>query len=1488
MQLRTRSVGFVRTEGGILPPDLLERVRALDRTLPGFTEATYGLRRTERFGEAITRAWLRLQSAWATFAAEVDQLPDSDPATTPTRERFLLPLFEELGYGRLAPVRAVELDGKSYPVSHAYAEVVPLHLVGAHVPLDRRSRGVAGAAGQSPHGLVQELLNRSPERLWGIVSNGRTLRLLRDNASLTRQAYVEFDLEAIFAGEAYADFALLWHLAHRTRLEPRVPEDAEEGSAPRADGAWIERWSAAAAESGTRARDKLRDGVQEAIEALGSGFLRHPANGELRRALVAGALTTQDYYRELLRLVYRLILLFVAEDRDLLLDPQASTRARERYGQYYSTARLRHLAERRRGTRHADLYAGFSVVVRALGSEDGAPAIGLPPLGGFLFGPEACPHLDAAAIANADLLDAVRRLATIEEKGVRRIVDYRNLGSEELGSIYESLLELHPELDTVAGSFALRSAAGHERKTTGSYYTPTALITELLDSALDPVLDEAARKPDPAQAILDLTVLDPAAGSGHFLVAAAHRIARRLAQVRTGDEEPSPDAVRASLRDVIGRCLYGIDLNPMAVELCKVSLWMEAMDPGKPLSFLDHHIVLGNSLLGTTPRLLGEGIPDEAFAPLEGDDRRVVADLRRRNRQERGGQQVLAFGPAVSDLVRPVAEALEALEALPADSPAQLARKELAWADLQASAASARAKLVADAWCAAFVIEKRPGVPVLTQGMLRQLIAAPDRVDPALRDEVGRLAEQYRFFHPHLTFPGVFRVPPAGYEPEDPGAGWSGGFDVVLGNPPWERVKLQEKEWFAARRPDIAAASTAAARKRLIDRLAVDDPTLYRAWLAALRQADGESHLVRDSGRYPLCGRGDVNTYAVFAELMRNMIGGTGRSGVIVPSGIATDDTTKFFFRDLVEHGSLASLFDFENKRIFPAVHSSYKFCLLTLTGSRRPVRAAEFVFFAHATADLADPERRFTLSAEDFALLNPNTRTCPIFRSRRDAEITKAIYRRVPVLANEEGREAGNPWGVSFMAMFHMSNDSGLFRTREQLEADGWRLEGNVFIRKSERYLPLYEAKMVHQFDHRFGDYRMQPPGSGDTQLPDMPVAFLADPDYAVLPRYWVAEDEVAAQLSGRWDRGWLLGWRDICRSTDVRTVIAAVIPRAAVGDKFLLMMPALPSRSVAALLPALDSCVFDYCARQKLGGTSLKYYVMKQLPVLPPAQLAESPPWQRSGSAAEWTLPRVLELTYTAWDLYGFARDLGWDGPPFRYDPERRALLRAELDAAFFHLYGIERDDVDYIMDTLPIVRKHDEQAHGEYRTKRLVLEAYDAMDDATRSGRPYRTILDPPPADPSVAHPPRPGEPPGRWIEPDEGRRAGAHAVTGAPLEAVAGSPARSAYPGRRTHGMPGSRAVDRRPGWPAATAGTDGTAQGSLDQLARSALAGDAWLPESAIDPAELQPGRAVRHRSWGTGTIVWVRGAGHSTSLVVRFPSGDHEIVFGLGMLEFAS
>jgi hypothetical protein len=404
------------------------------------------------------------------------------------------------------------------------------------------------------------------------------------------------------------------------------------------------------------------------------------------------------------------------------------------------------------------------------------------------------------------------------------------------------------------------------------------------------------------------------------------------------------------------------------------------------------------------------------------------------------------------------------------------------------------------------------------------------------------------------------------------------------------------------------------------------------------------------------------------------------------------------------------------------------------LSGTDRPVHEASFFFFARSVAELRDPERRFTLSPDDLALINPNTKTAPVFRSRRDAEITKGIYRRVPVLIRD-GDPDGNPWGVEYQRMFDMTNDSHLFRTVDELHAEGATLTGNIWTRGTQKWLPLYEAKMAHHFNHRFGDYALKPDDDGGSALPDPPLSSMQDPTYVVQPRYWVAEPEVRGAMRDP-KAAWLLGFRNITNATNERTFLSFAVPPAAIGHSSPLLATARQNDAVP-LIAILASYALDYVARQKLGGTNMTFFIVKQLPLPAPNALDAPAPWAR-GTTREWIQARCLELTYNAWDLGGFAADLGYHGPPFRCDPTRRELLRAELDAAFFHLYGIERDDVDYIMDTFPIVRRKDEAAHGEYRTKRLILERYDALAEAAANDTEYKTILDPPPADPRVAHP------------------------------------------------------------------------------------------------------------------------------------------------------
>ena len=1357
----------VRSEGGLLPPDLLRRLLDRHSALAGTRPEDYGLSPGERVNEVITHSWNRLRRHYGEFRAAAANLPDGEAGTGLTNDKWSLPLLRELGFGFLAASAGPEIGGRTYAIRRFFGPVA-VHLVGRGLSLDRRAAGQRGAAAANPHGLVQEFLNRSDGHLWAIVSNGLRLRILRDNQALSRQSYIEFDLEAMFAGEVYSDLVLLWLVVHASRFVPR------EGERP--ETCWLEQWTREAEQQGARALGELRGGVERALRILGRGFTSHPRNAALREALRTGAISADGFHGQLLRVVYRLIFLFVAEDRTLdgqsLLHPRddsdGARAAREVYAAHYGTARLRHLAGRIKGSRHGDLWRQFRLLADALSGEPDLESarwrLALPALGSFLWSRESTPELNDAELTNHDFLEALRHLAFTRQNKVLRPVDYRNLATEELGGVYEGLLELTPRVSGDGADFTLAKFAGNARKMSGGFYTPDSLVQCLLDSALDPVVEEAVRGKtgaDAERAILDLKVCDPAVGSGHFLVGAAHRLARHLARVRAhaaGESEPSPLLYQHALRDVIGRCLYGVDMNPMAAELCRVSLWLEALEPGKPLSFLDHHIRVGNSLLGTTPELIEAGLPDEAFKPLQGDDRKMCSGLRRRNKAERESRQqdmgylMVAEPSAEYDTL---GSRIRWIDESPDDTLGEVRGKEAQFRRLVVSGEYRHRQLVADTWCAAFVQVKGVGTgrdPALciTTDTLRGLEADPDALAPAQRREVERFAREYQFFHWHLAFPEVFE------------GGGGGGFDCVLGNPPWERVKLQEKEWFAVRSPEIADAPNAAARKCMIRALADDDPELYRAFFDALRRSEGWSHLMRNSGRYPLCARGDINSYAVFAEGMRNVVNERGRVGCVLPTGIATDDTTKFFFQDVVGTKSLVNLFDFENRRgLFPDVDSRMKFCLFTSgSGAQAAADHAEYVFFAHAVEELHDPERRFTLSPEDISLLNPNTRTCPTFRSRSDAELAKAIYRRVPVLVREArgGEPEDNPWGIRFNRMFDMSNDSHLFHTREQLEADGWQLVGNVFRKDGMEYLPLYEAKMTQIYNHRAADVVVSDRAHQRKAQPKtLGLGELVDPCRFAMPLYWVDEQECVRAIGDAWDRRWLLGFANVTSPTNARTMNPVMFPWAGAGNSMPVVLATREASDFQFLYANMCSFAFDYTVRQKLGGVNLNFFLLKQCPVISVERLDQMCPWDSSQSVRDWITVRVIELSYTAWDLEPLAADSGWDKPPFHWDERRRILLRCELDAGIFHLYmptaddgswrqarysngcpGDEthkqltelkrrfptpRDAVAHIMATFPINRRDDEGRHGEYRTKRLIIEIYDSMQASTANNEPYR---------------------------------------------------------------------------------------------------------------------------------------------------------------------
>lgn len=1343
-QKRALSLSYdtLKLEGALLLPDLLEK--AVQGQASHGNEAAYQTPKGFSLQEEYGRAFRIAQAQWKAFAT---RMPRSDlDAADLTRQFVEEFLRDALGYADLAGQSApIEIGDRRYPIDFLagqtgqFAIVLAPHDLGLDEAdprfVPRHVSDSGGPRKKSAFQLTQEFLNASPNHLWGLVTNGRQIRLLRDANTLTRPSFLEFDLESILENARYPDFAALWRLLHASRLNgPNT--------------VW-ESWRTEGQQEGARVRDGLREGVTQALIVLGSGFLHHRKNETLRHRLISGELPANapdghGYYQQLLRLVYRLIFLFAVEERGLLHpkdDSPDAIAARRIYAEGYSAARLRDRCLRRPAQdQHDDLWQSLSIVFRGLAR--GEAHLALPALGG-LFTTDQCPDLDGASLENRDLLAAIKHLRWSNRSGTLAPVDYRNMGPEELGSVYESLLELVPDPDPHARRFGFvgltteGSTQGNARKTSGSYYTPDSLVQELIKSALDPVIEARvqARPEAPTEALLSITVLDPACGSGHFLLAAARRLAEKLAQLRAPEGAVRPEDYRHALREVVGHCIYGVDRNPMALELARFALWLEGFEEGRSLSFLDHHLVCGDALMGITDLdQLTHGIPDAAFKPLSGDDKAVCKALAKENKDglkafaKRKADPNQSLALEQGDLIAERAR----LEALPGDTLEAIHAKQAAWQAYAAHEQSSRLHQAADLFVGAFLAPKdNPAVQETTPTSRNLFLALYTQQTPQELAEVHQApriaaaqeqARTARALHWPLVFPQIFSA---------------GGFDCVLGNPPWERIKLQEEEFFATRHPLVATAKNKAERAQRIAWLehgclarniypelehqaqeCEAEQRLHAEFIAARRTAEATSlfaHIKADEGgRYPLTGVGDVNTYALFAESISQFVLPSGRAGFIVPTGIATDDSTKSYFSEIVAERKLVCLLSlYEIRGWFKDTDDRKSFCLLTLGNQD----IAEFLFDAQTVEDFREPRKWFRMKPDDFLLVNPNTSTCPIFRSESDAELTKKLYRGVPVLI-EDGPPQQNPWGIHFMTMFHMASDSKLFHDEPAIGR-----------------LPLYEAKMIHQFDHRWTTYT-----DGGTR--DVAASERADPDFQVSPRYWVDAVEIEQRLTEKgWGQGWLIGWRDIALRSVERTMIATVVPRMGIGHTLPILLSAQTPLLMAALLGNLGALVLDFIARVKVGGTHLTYSYFKQFPILPPDRYTDSD--------LAFIVPRVLELTFNAHDLKPWAEDLGYDGEPFLFDPERRAVLRAELDAWYARAYGLTRDELRYILDpaevmgadypseTFRVLKNNELKTFNEYRTRNLTLREFDRMALADASGKPYESLLVPPPGEQSGPH-------------------------------------------------------------------------------------------------------------------------------------------------------
>ncbi len=1210
--------------------------------------------------------------------------------------------------------------------------------------LDTRDKDGETMAG-TPHGQILRYLSTaesaSENRIrWGILTNGGVWRLYDYRSRPRASGYFEADLKTLL-DPGNEDGFRVFHLLFR-----RDSFTLQKGATTTfLEAALVEgrRYEERVAQdlSGVVFKDVFPSLVAALADATGKSLAR------IREAALI--------------FLYRLLFVLYAEDRGLL--PVND----ERYDDYGLRKRVRddiacRKADRDTFSTHATSYYDHLMTLFRL-IDKGDTSIGLPPYNGGLFASETATLLEEVRLPDATIANIIYDLSHI--KGTqedRRFVNYRDMSVQQLGSIYERLLEHEPVRD---GDKIVIRPNPYARKDSGSFFTPQELVDLIVERTLKPLAEERLKafedkaaqlkgdrrpkaqrkaellKLDPAEAVLNLKVLDPAMGSGHFLVTAVDFLSdyvaeliervpvvaewldgeyvsplvKRVASIRKEILQRAKEADwvmdESQLTDqaiirrmVLKRCIYGVDKNPLTVELAKVSLWLHSFTVGAPLSFLDHHLRHGDSLVGlrvgdATDDLhrLGGMFASSAIAGAEA--------------ATAGMQSIEEMSDADVAEVQESAALFQGVE----KKTAELRRLLNALCGLRWFASGMKQKDRA-------TIE-RPLVRMLTlqpAEAYKLLIRRPEHVGDVPSDcdaiawsehvelwqKTVSIAEREGFLHWEVAFPGVWRD----WQSTCP----EGGFDAVIGNPPWDRIKFQEVEWLATRDPELARAPTAAARQKGIQRLRDQGFSLAAEFDNAKERADRLGQVIRASGDYPLLSGGDLNLYSLFVERAMSLIKPDGFVGLLIQSGIYADKTAARFFKYVSTSGRVNGLYDFENRRpgtnlppFFPDVDDRTKFCALILGGEARRFDETKCAFFLHDTKELHDEDRCFPLTPEDFSRVNPNTGTAPVFRSRRDAQITRRIYERHPVLVDRSGVENRKAWQVKYVRMFDMTNDSHLFRTAQQLEAEGfYPVEGNQWKRGKELYLPLYEGKMVQAYDHRAASVVVNPKNlNRPAQSRDATQEEHADPNWLPEHQHWVPASECG------WNSisNWVLGFKDIASPTNARTFIAALFPLVGFGNKVPILKSETADRDEWLLAANLNAMSFDFITRQKIQGQTLNLFIVEQLPVIAPADYDRS---FGSTTARDLVRDHVLRLTYTAHDMAPFARDLGYDGPPFVWDEEERRHLRARLDALYFHLYGLTKEDAEYVLDTFPIVRREDKTAFGHYRTRDLILAYMNAL--------------------------------------------------------------------------------------------------------------------------------------------------------------------------------
>lgn len=1366
--------------GHLLSDDILHNIER-DNTYEGNREQDFAM--DIPVSAAIDYVWSSLRNDWNFYKerANNERLVNKDPYGTRRARDLMERLLQSLGYTLDRQATNIEVAGTGYDITYTCQQLgkMPFIVIGEGIhadgsidtldkcSLDYRAKG--GMRKKSAHATMLEYLNAT-ENVYGIISNGQILRLIRNSGQLVKLTYIEFDLRRMLEEDKYTEFCLMFRLLHASRFHINGDEPCV-----------MERWFNMSIESGNRIRNGLSLAVQKTMETIGNAVLTSEGKGneDLRKAFTEGTMDTTKLNKELIHFIYRLLFLFIIEERGLVYQIPDSPDApdykqlcewQDIYKKFYAASRLRHLSELAylKQRQYFDLWQGLMDTFHLFEPDTFGERLGIKPLGGVLFGRETLHWLKQCQVSNHDVLTAFSALNEFTDERQQRVkINYSSLDVEEFGSVYEGILEMRPFVQpgVAASDWQFGFVGGLDRQSTSSYYTRPDLVQNLIKTTLEPVIKEkiAAQTTteEKVKALLNMKVCDAASGSGHIVLAMARTIAWYICTLRTGEDNPASLDYRQALREVISRCVYAVDYNPDAVELCKVVLWIEGYCAGKPLSFLDHHIRCGNSVLGVSDlQMLIDGVPDKA---LTAEDKDTLKALKKMNQEavkkinNQNSDELLlgledTFGVVkLSAAQIGLADKIRFINHLPEDTLEEEIIKQERWRELMESARVDCLRRACDIYTYAFYktvkhdeilidnesvngkIKLEAEVPY-TKTVTRALqeIEAMEYAEKGktfltyyrelskdFKSEVKRIAEEQRFFHWCVEFPEVFAA--------------NKGFDVMCGNPPWDKIKVEDKKWFESHnRADIVNAGTASLRKEAIEALQTSDPTLYKEYTKALNDAESLSRFVRFAGRFDLTATGDIDLYPMFAELCLSF--SKEAWGLVMPTGIAVNDSNKAFFSKLIDENRLVSLYDFENREKLFEIDSRFKFCLITAGKTQTEPRTVSGGFYLTRLDHLLDPRRIYSLQTSDFARLNPNTKTCPVFRTSRDAKLTAKIYRNSTILYNELTGE--NPWNVKFSRMLDMSNDSYLFRTYAQLTAQGATLNGNTFTTvDSETYVPLYEGKMIWHYNHHYGTWPTEGERPNSINMPSLDE--LSNPNSHIMPWYWVPLSAVKDRLVKydkdgnvvwEWKHKWLFAFRDIARGVDMRTFIIAPIPDAkGVGHTATLLYAERGCMPGASLYGMMSSLIFDYCSRQKIGGTHASINYVKQFPVLTPDQIPSTMQWQ--------IVKRVAELCYFNHDMDGWASEL-WDEmneeqrselpqlgaqQPWIYNPERRAILQAELDAIFAHLYGLNTEDLVYILDpedvcgkgcineTFRVLKDNEQRQYGEYRTKRLVLEAW-----------------------------------------------------------------------------------------------------------------------------------------------------------------------------------